>query len=135
MYKAINTADSLIGHIEPPWTDFGWAAARCDDVANWVPARLSGIMICLVGGHGWSVLFRDHARHASPNAGWPEAAMAGALGIRLAGPVSYDGVRHDKPHIGQGREASPRDLRRALRLYRRACALLFVIAGVSLWLA
>jgi adenosylcobinamide-phosphate synthase len=134
-YKAINTADSLIGHREPRWRAFGWAAARIDDGANLIPARLGAALICIAGGGGWRVMRRDARRHASPNAGWTEAAMAGALGIRLAGPVAYDGVVADKPWIGDGRtELTARDVRAALRVYRRACALLWIVAGVVAWL-
>ncbi|MPS69435.1 MAG: cobalamin biosynthesis protein CobD [Novosphingobium sp.] len=135
-YKAINTADSLIGHPEPPLRAYGWAAARIDDAANLIPARLAGVLICLAGGGGWRVMARDHGRHASPNAGWPEAAMAGVLGVRLAGPIIYDGVLAAKPWIGEeGREAGARDLGRALGIYRRACALLGIIALGVAWLA
>ncbi|WP_313440592.1 adenosylcobinamide-phosphate synthase CbiB [Novosphingobium sp.] len=143
-YKAINTADSLIGHPEEPLRAYGWAAARIDDLANLVPARLAGVLLCLAGGGGWRVMMRDHARHASPNAGWPEAAMAGGLGVRLAGPIVYDGVLASKPWIGEeGRSAGTADLRRARTIYRRACLLLWlgalgveggVEAGVA-WLA
>ncbi|WP_395328474.1 adenosylcobinamide-phosphate synthase CbiB [Novosphingobium sp. BL-8H] len=140
-YKAINTADSLIGHPEEPLRAYGWAAARIDDLANLIPARLSGVVLCLAAGRGWRVMARDHGRHASPNAGWPEAAMAGGLGVRLAGPVVYDGELADKPWIGEeGRQAGAADLRRALTIYRRAWALLGLFAagmallGVS-WLA
>lgn len=134
-YKAVNTADSLIGHREARWRAFGWAAARSDDLANWIPARLSGALICLAGRGGWGAMGRDARRHASPNAGWPEAAMAGALGLRLAGPVAYDGVMHDKPWIGDGRhDADSGDIDRALALYLRACLLLWGIAGVAAWL-
>ncbi len=140
-YKFINTADSLIGHKEEPYGAYGWAAARIDDLANLVPARLSGALVCLAGGGGWRVLWRDHARHASPNAGWPEAAMAGALGVRLAGPVCYEGILADKPWIGdEGPAAGEADvmaLRRAGRVYLRACALVWallaLILGVCLW--
>jgi adenosylcobinamide-phosphate synthase len=132
-YKAINTADSLIGHPEEPLRAYGWAAARIDDLANLFPARLAGVLLCLAGGAGWRVMLRDHARHASPNAGWPEAAMAGALGVRLAGPIVYDGTLAPKPWIGEeGRTAGAADLRRALAVYRRACVLLaFVALGVE----
>jgi adenosylcobinamide-phosphate synthase len=134
VYKAINTADSLIGHREAPWGPFGWAAARLDDALNLLPARLGAVLLCLAGGGGWAVLWRDHARHASPNAGWTEAAMAGALGLRLAGPVAYDGVVHDKDWIGAGRaEATAADVARALRLYRRACAVLVALAALWAW--
>lgn len=133
-YKAINTADSLIGHREERWRAFGWASARTDDLANLVPARLGGLLICIAGGGGWRTLWRDHARHASPNAGWTEAAMAGALGLRLAGSVSYDGVTHDKAWIGDGRaKADADDVRRALRVYVRACLLPWLIAGGIAW--
>ncbi|EQB18092.1 adenosylcobinamide-phosphate synthase CbiB [Novosphingobium lindaniclasticum] len=143
-YKAINTADSLVGHPEEPLRAYGWAAARIDDLANLVPARLAGALLCLAGGSGCTrgvaVMLRDHARHASPNAGWPEAAMAGVLGVRLAGPIVYDGALAAKPWIGEeGRVAGVADLRRALAIYRRACVLLALVAlgleaGVA-WLA
>jgi adenosylcobinamide-phosphate synthase len=133
-YKAINTADSLIGHPEEPLRAFGWAAARCDDLLNLVPARLAGALICLAGAGGWRVLWRDHGRHASPNAGWPEAAMAGALGVRLAGPIRYDGVLAAKPWIGNGGEPGVADMRRARAIYLRACALAWIVVGGLAWL-
>lgn len=134
IYKAINTADSLIGHREPRWRAFGWAAARSDDLLNLIPARIGGALICLVSASGWGVMWRDARKHASPNAGWTEAAMAGALGLRLAGPVSYDGEMHTKPWIGDGRmDARASDISRALNLYLRACAALWLIAGVAAW--
>ncbi|TZG25944.1 adenosylcobinamide-phosphate synthase CbiB [Sphingomonas montanisoli] len=130
-YKAINTADSLIGHKEERWRAFGWAAARTDDVLNLIPARIAGVMICLAGPGGWRVMLRDAGKHASPNAGWPEAAMAGVLGVRLAGPIAYDNVVVDKAWIGNGRaDANADDLHRALAIYVRACLMLWVIAGV-----
>ncbi|MBY8823620.1 adenosylcobinamide-phosphate synthase CbiB [Sphingomonas colocasiae] len=134
IYKAINTADSLIGHREERWRAFGWAAARLDDLLNLIPARLAGIVICLAGGRGWRIMIRDAGRHASPNAGWTEAAMAGVLGLRLAGPIAYDGVVHDKPWIGDGdRAADAGEIRRALRVYLRACLCLWVVAGGIAW--
>lgn len=133
-YKAVNTADSLIGHREDRWRAFGWAAARTDDLTNWIPARLSGLLLCLAGGGGWRVLRRDAHNHASPNAGWPEAAMAGALGLRLAGPIAYDGVMHDKSWIGDGAsDAGGDEIDRALAIYLRACLFLWLIAGVVAW--
>lgn len=133
-YKAINTADSLIGHREDRWRDFGWAAARADDLLNLIPARIGGLLICLAGMGGLRIMLRDARRHASPNAGWTESAMAGALGLRLAGPVVYDGMAHDKDWIGDGRaNATAADIRRALSLYRRACLLLWAIAGGIAW--
>lgn len=133
-YKAINTADSLIGHREERWRAFGWAAARTDDLANLIPARIAGLAVCIAGAGGFVTMWRDAGRHASPNAGWPEAAMAGALGLRLAGPVAYDGAMHDKPWIGTGRlDARAADIRRALRVYVRACLLLGLLAGGAAW--
>ncbi|MET0309509.1 MAG: adenosylcobinamide-phosphate synthase CbiB [Sphingomonas sp.] len=134
IYKAINTADSLVGHREARWRAFGWAAARTDDLLNLIPARLAGPLICLCGAGGWHVLRRDARLHASPNAGWPEAAMAGALGIRLGGPIAYDGVMQEKPWIGAGlRDADPADIRRALAIYVRACLCLWIAAGAVTW--
>lgn len=130
-YKAVNTADSMVGHKEAPFTHFGWAAARFDDLMNWIPARIAGVLLCLAGGGGWAVLWRDHGRHASPNAGWPEAAMAGALGVRLAGPIRYDGVLHDKPWIGDGGETDAASIHAGLRIYRNACLMLWMLALVS----
>ncbi len=133
-YKAINTADSMIGHREERWRAFGWAAARLDDGLNLAPARLGGVLICLAGGGGWRAMWRDARKHASPNAGWTEAAMAGALGLRLAGPIAYDGLVQNKPFIGDGRsDASARDIGCALTVYMRACALLWLICGGLAW--
>jgi len=134
-YKAVNTADSLIGHREPRWKDFGWAAARTDDLMNLGPARLAGALIAAAGGSGWTVMLRDARRHASPNAGWPEAAMAGALGVRLGGAVAYDGVLTERPTFGNGPAPTTADLRRALKIYVRACGLLWaaVATGGRAW--
>jgi adenosylcobinamide-phosphate synthase len=131
--KAINTADSLLGHKEEPFTDFGMVAARTDDVMNLIPARLSAILICLADCGGWQVLWRDHGNHASPNAGWPEAAMAGALGVSLAGPAIYDGIVLDKPWIGSGEAPGLQAMARARRVYHRACGLLWIGTGVVVW--
>jgi adenosylcobinamide-phosphate synthase len=134
VYKAINTADSMIGHREARWRAFGWAAARTDDVLNLIPARIAAVVICLAGARGWRVMWRDSSKHASPNAGWPEAAMAGTLGLKLAGPIAYDGVPSDKPWIGDGPAiADSADLARALAIYRRACLILWLIAGGVAW--
>ena len=134
-YKAVNTADSMIGHREEPYRCFGWAAARADDLMNLIPARIAGALIALVAGRGWRVMLRDARKHASPNSGWPEAAMAGALGVRLGGRASYDGVPHDRPTFGAGPRPSPLDLRRGLGLYLRACAVLAaaLALGGLLW--
>lgn len=132
-YKAVNTADSLIGHREERWRAFGWAAARMDDVMNLFPARLGGMILCLAGGGGWRVMGRNAHNHASPNAGWTEAAMAGALGLRLGGPVAYDGVAYAKPWIGDGQSsATAADIGRALGVYRRACLILWLVASIPI---
>jgi adenosylcobinamide-phosphate synthase len=131
-YKAINTADSLIGHKEPRWRAFGWAAARADDMANLVPARIAGALIALAGGGGWRIMFRDARKHASPNAGWPEAAMAGTLRVRLGGPAVYDGLQVERPVFGAGGSApGAEDLARGLAVYRRACVILLL--GIAAW--
>jgi adenosylcobinamide-phosphate synthase len=127
-YKALNTADSLIGHREPRWRMFGWAAARADDVANLLPARLAGLLIVVAGGGGFGVMWRDASKHASPNAGWPEAAMAGALRVQLGGAATYEGVLHQRPMFGAGRHPDTDDLQRALRVYLGSCALLWALA-------
>ena len=97
-------------------------------------ARLSAVLLCLAGPGGWRTMWRDARKHASPNAGWPEAAMAGVLGLRLAGPIAYDGGMHLKPWIGDGRaQAKAADITYALALCARACLLLWVIAGGIAW--
>ena len=128
-YKVLNTADSLIGHKEERWRAFGWAAARADDVANLVPARIAGTLLVIAGWAGLLVMFKDASKHASPNAGWPEAAMAGALGVRLGGPTAYDGVVHDRPVFGTGPAPEVKDLTRGLRVYVMACLLLWLIVA------
>ncbi len=135
-YKAVNTADSMIGHREPRWRAFGWASARADDLMNLVPARIAGLLIVLVRGRGLATMLRDAPSHASPNSGWPEAAMAGALGVRLGGPVFYDGVATERPYFGSGLAPTPADLHRGLRLYVAACALMWsmIAAGGLAWL-
>ena len=126
-YKALNTADSLIGHMEPRWRAFGWAAARGDDLANLIPARIAGALIALSGGRGWRAMMRDADKHASPNAGWPEAAMAGALDVRLGGRVFYDGAPADRPLFNDGApEPATKDLEKGVAIYGRACVLLGV---------
>jgi adenosylcobinamide-phosphate synthase len=138
-YKAINTADSMIGHLSDRYRAFGWAAARLDDLVNLPASRLTGLMFiaaaALVPGasasSAWQAFRRDARLHRSPNAGWPEAAMAGALGLRLAGPRSYDGVVVDDHWMGDGRaEASVQDIDRALTIYRTAFAGALTIVAV-----
>jgi adenosylcobinamide-phosphate synthase len=140
-YKAINTADSMIGHKSDRYLAFGWASARVDDLVNLPASRLSAFWLVLASAilSGPSprgairAVWRDASRHRSPNAGWPEAAMAGALGLRLAGPRAYDGAMRDYHWIGDGREtASARDIRAALLQYRVACVIQFVcVAGLA----
>lgn len=130
-YKVLNTADSLIGHKEERWRAFGWAAARADDLANLIPARIAGILLAICGRGGVAVMFKDASKHASPNAGWPEAAMAGALGVSLGGPTSYDGVVHERPVFGTGERPEPADLRRGLGIYVVACLLLWILVAAT----
>jgi len=106
-YKAINTLDSMIGHHDPPYQDIGWASAKLDDAVNWIPARISAgllVLSCSVrlktSGHAWWIYRRDCSKHASPNSGHPEAAMAGALKIQLGGPNAYDGILVDRLQLG-----------------------------------
>ena len=136
-YKAINTADSMIGHLTTRHRDFGWAAARLDDLVNLPASRLAGALIAIaapLGGGRASIAFRtmlaDAGKHRSPNAGWPEAAMAAALGIALAGPRRYAGILVSDPFLNEGgrREATPDDIRRALRVYVGASVALFAVA-------
>jgi len=124
IYKAVNTADSMIGHRSERFAEFGWAAARLDDLMNWIPARLAGGLICLVGGGraAMAVMVRDAPLHKSPSAGWPEAATAASLEIALAGPRVYGGVVTDDPDLNaEGRRAAgPADIEAAVRLIWRA---------------
>lgn len=140
LYKAVNTADSMIGHKTPRHLAFGWAAARLDDLVNLPASRLTALLLVAAAAldrdadaaSAWRAVRRDAGRHRSPNAGWPEAAMAGALGLRLAGPRIYGEIRIEDGWMGDGRaEADAGDIRRALRLYRRACLLLWGLAGVG----
>jgi adenosylcobinamide-phosphate synthase len=132
--KAINTADSMIGHRDERHGKFGWAAARADDLVMLVPARLSGVLLAIAGGGGWKAMWRDATSHASPNGGWPEAAMAGALGRQLGGPVRYADTPAPRALLGDGPRPLAADLSRALRLYHRACLLLWLLVGVIAWL-
>ncbi len=136
-YKAINTMDSMIGHMSPRYRAFGWAAARLDDLVNLVPARLTALLFVAVAGSRWNlalkVMVADAGHHRSPNAGWPEAAMAGALGVRLSGPRVYDGAVTAEPWVNAGAaDPGPLDLGRGLNLYLAAMlALAGLIAVVA----
>ena len=141
-YKAVNTADSMIGHLSPRHGSFGWAAARLDDWVNLPASRLAALWIVLaacctragVAREAVAAVRRDARRHRSPNAGWPEAAMAGALGLRLAGPRSYAGTRVDDAWMGHGRpDAGPDDLARALAMYQWACTIEAALLLVAAW--
>ncbi len=134
-YKALNTADSMIGYRTARHGAFGWAAARLDDWANYIPARLAGLFLVMAsvargGGalaQSWRTMHRDAGRHASPNAGYPEAAMAGALGLGLAGPRRYAGRLTEDAWLGAGRtQATADDIRAGLVLYVIACLLVWL---------
>ncbi|ULK96890.1 adenosylcobinamide-phosphate synthase CbiB [Bradyrhizobium sp. I71] len=133
-YKAINTLDSMIGHRSERHEAFGWAAARIDDVANFIPARVTGFLFVLLAPHrseALSCMTRDARRHRSPNAGWPEAAMAGGLGVRLSGPRIYHGSVANEPWLNEGaRDPRAADIDEALTLYRRAMLLLAGLLAV-----
>ena len=138
-YKAVNTLDSMIGHRTPRHADFGRSAARLDDAVNWPPARLTALALALAGGHprrSFAVMRADAPRHRSPNAGWPEAAMAGALGCRLSGPRTYGAARADEPWLNPAApDPAPADLARGLATYRRAMLLvaLGLAAAAAAW--
>jgi len=140
LYKAINTADSMIGHRTERHAAFGWAAARLDDLVNLPASRLAALLLIAAAALGkgassvqaWNTVWLDAPRHRSPNAGYPEAAIAGALGLSLAGPRIYGGVRVDDAVMGGGRwDPTAADIRRALALYRTADALLIALVALS----
>ena len=146
LYKAANTADSMIGHRTKRHEAFGWAAARFDDLINLPASRLTALFLLIAASltpdlsarEGWRAIWRDAGLHRSPNAGWPEAAMAGALGLRLAGPRVYGSELTQDAFMGSGRaEATAADIRSALHLYRRALMVqaltLFVLAALVIW--
>jgi adenosylcobinamide-phosphate synthase len=138
-YKAINTADSMIGHRTPRYQAFGFAAARLDDLVNLPASRLSALLIIAAAtvtpgaspAGAWRAVILDAPRHRSPNAGYPEAAVAGALGLALAGPRVYGGVEVKDAMMGDGRrDATAADIRAALTLYRRADAMLIGLVAL-----
>jgi adenosylcobinamide-phosphate synthase len=143
LYKAINTADSMIGHRDERYRAFGWATARLDDIVNLPASRLAALWLILgalltpeaSARDAARAVWRDASRHRSPNAGWPEAGMAGALGLKLAGPRVYGETLVDDGFMGSGRrEADAADIRRALRLFTRACAIQAgTLAVAALW--
>ncbi|WP_363349891.1 adenosylcobinamide-phosphate synthase CbiB [Methylocystis echinoides] len=140
VYKAVNTADSMIGHKSERYLAFGWAAARCDDLFNLVPARIAAGLIAAAaaatpgasGRRAFAAARADAAKHASPNAGWPEAAMAGALGLALGGPRAYRGATVDGAVLGEGlRAATTADIFRALTIYKLSAAVFWLILLVG----
>jgi len=142
VYKVVNTCDSMVGYRSERFRHFGWLAARLDDVMNFLPARLTGLMLAMAAGltspsagaRALHVMWRDARKHVSPNAGWPEAAVAGALDISLGGPRSYPGLVVDLPWMGDGRRRlTHEDIRRALSLYGQMLTLMLVI-GFFFWL-
>ncbi|WIY53441.1 adenosylcobinamide-phosphate synthase CbiB [Devosia sp. YIM 151766] len=138
LYKAVNTADSMIGHRNERYRDYGWAAAKLDDVLNWLPARFSAVLVTIAcfftpgasPSRAWATARRDAGKHESPNAGWPEAAFAGALGFQLGGPRAYDGEVIDLPAFGTGKLAlGASDIMLALLLYRRTLDVLLTVSA------
>jgi adenosylcobinamide-phosphate synthase len=144
VYKAVNTADSMVGHRSPRHQAFGWASARLDDLLNLPASRLTAFLLGLAAAIGsWAscaaafrAAWRNAAAHASPNAGWPEAAMAGALGLRLGGPRCYQGELTMGAWLGDGTaDAGPADVHKALGLYRRSLVLLWLIIMLAAFAA
>ena len=139
LYKAVNTGDSMFGYKNEQYREFGWAAARLDDLLNYIPARLTGLCLPLAAfflglraKKSWQIMVRDHANHASPNSGFPEAAMAGALHVRLGGSASYFGRHVEKPTMGDGGPVQARHIGQAIALMRLSMVLvtiLLVLAG------
>lgn len=143
VYKTVNTLNSMIGHLNPYYRSFGWASARFDDLLNLIPARLAGVILAVAAafvgsakpGAALATMLRDARKHRSPNAGWPEAAMAGALGLALAGPRRYGTAVVPDPWIGAGTaRATEKDIRRALVMLWVGCILLWGLV-VAVWLA
>lgn len=144
IYKAINTADSMVGHMNERYRHFGSASARLDDVANFIPARLTALMMAFAaaftdgraGARAWDTALRDGPNHVSTNAGWPEASMAGALGVSLGGPRSYGGETLELPEMGRhNRQPEVADIDRALTIYRRTLNLLLGLTAALVFLA
>lgn len=143
-YKAVNTMDSMLGYVEPPYKNIGLVPAKMDDVMNFLPARLSALLMLAAGGllgmdirGGWRIFRRDRYRHASPNSAQTESVCAGLLGIRLAGDAWYHGVLHRKPYIGDPvRSVETEDIPRACRLLYGTALLSLVVCmgtGMLIW--
>ena len=133
-YKAVNTLDSMVGYRKGPYEQLGWASARLDDLANLIPSRATVLAAATLSGRPLTTL-RTASKYgpltASPNAGWAEAAFAGALGVRLGGPNTYGGVTREGPVLGEGRPPAHEDVGRAVGLMRRCCALLALVAFLA----
>jgi adenosylcobinamide-phosphate synthase len=135
-YRAINTLDAMVGHHSPRYERFGWGSARLDDLVNWAPAQVTALLAAgcsaAVGGQPritWQTARKDGPRHPSPNAGWCEAAFAGALGVQLGGTLSYAGRVEHRPELGVGRPPVPTDIARAVRLSRAITAAMTPLAA------
>ena len=131
-YKAINTLDSMIGHVSDRYRAFGWASARLDDLVNLVPARLTAVAFAVAGRSvtALTVARRDARLHRSPNAGWPESALAGSIGVRLSGPRSYGGLQTEEPWVnGECPDPDDESIRQGLRLYVIAISLVATVIG------
>ena len=142
-YKAVNTMDSMLGYVEAPYKNIGLIPAKMDDICNYIPARLSALLMLAAGWllglnvkNGWKIWRRDRRKHASPNSAQTESVCAGLLGLRLAGDAWYHGVLHKKPYIGDAlREIEYEDIPRACRLlYGTVFLALFVLGGIKLLL-
>ena len=139
VYKAVNTMDSMLGYVEPPYKDIGLVPARMDDVFNFIPARLSALLMLAAGAllqldvkNGWNIFRRDRCKHASPNSAQTESVCAGLLGLRLAGDAWYHGVLHKKDYIGDAkREIELEDIPRAGRLMYLTAVLALVVFGAG----
>ena len=140
-YKAANTMDSMVGYIDPPYTNFGWFPARMDDILNFIPARLTAMLMLFVGffqgldfKNGWRIFKRDRYKHASPNSAQTEAACAGLLDVQLAGDARYHGILHQKPYIGDPiREIETEDIPRTCKLmYGTAFLMLLLSIGIRI---
>jgi adenosylcobinamide-phosphate synthase len=141
IYRAVNTLDSMLGYKNERYHFFGWAAARLDDLANLIPARICAVLMlisCCFLGYNWrgsaKTAWRDAGKHPSPNGGWPEAAMAGALGVRLGGTNYYQGVVSSRSHVGEAvRQLETEDIKRAVRILNVTTIIfLMLISGIGI---
>jgi adenosylcobinamide-phosphate synthase len=127
VYKIVNTADSMIGHRDGKYKNFGWASARFDDLLNYIPARLSGLLIVIASRRGLLTMLRQAKLHDSPNAGWPESAMAGGLRVKLGGPATYSGEVLIRPIFGSGKYPTLKDFKKGIRISRISHFLLWML--------